>query len=61
MKTAKAQPKEPKSKTIGTVMAEKIRAEANGISNSEREELLKEGLAMIYEGCIDAKTKANIR
>jgi hypothetical protein len=31
-------------------MAEKLRAQANGLSNSEREELLKEGLAMIYGG-----------
>jgi len=42
-------------------MAEKLRAEANGISDSEREELLKEGLAMIYGGSINAKTKANRR
>jgi hypothetical protein len=61
MATAKAQAKEPKRKTVGTVMAEKLRAEANGISDSEREELLKEGLAMIYGGCINAKTKANSR
>jgi hypothetical protein len=61
MKNAKAQVKEPKGKTVGTIMAEKIRAEANGISNSEREKLLKEGLAMIYGGCINAKTKANSR
>jgi hypothetical protein len=59
--TSKAQVKEPKRKTVGTVMAEKLRAEANGISNSEREELLKEGLAMIYGGCINAKTKPNRR
>ena len=61
MTTAKAQAKEPKRKTVGTVMAEKLRAEANGISSSEREELLKEGLAMIYGGHINAKTKANSR
>ena len=56
MTTAKAQAKEPKRKTAGTVMAERLRTEANGISNSEREELLKEGLAMIYGGCSNAKT-----
>jgi hypothetical protein len=61
MTTAKAQTKEPKRKTAGTVMAEKLRAEANGISNSEREELLKEGLATIYGGHINAKTKFNSR
>jgi len=61
MTTAKAHAKEPKGKTVGTVMAEKLRAEANGMSDSEREELLKEGLAMIYGECINAKTKANSR
>ena len=61
MKTAKTQAKEPKHKTAGTVMAEKLRAEANGISDSEREELLKEGMGMIYGGCINAKTQANRR
>jgi hypothetical protein len=61
MTTAKTQAKEPKRKTVGTVMAEKLRAEANGISNSEREELLKEGLAMIYGGSTNAKIKPNSR
>jgi hypothetical protein len=61
MTTAKTQAKEPKRKTPGTVMAEKLRAEVNGISNSEREELLKEGLATIYGGCINAKTKPHSR
>ena len=61
MTTAKARAKEPKGKTVGTVMAEKLRAQANGLSHSEREELLKEGLAMIYGGCINAKTKGNSR
>jgi len=61
MTNAKAQSKEPKRKTAGTVMAEKLRAEANGISNSEREELLKEGLATIYGGSINAKTKRDSR
>jgi hypothetical protein len=57
----KARVKEPKAKTAGTVMAEKLRAEANGLSQSEREELLREGLAMIYGGSGDAKTKPNRR
>ena len=61
MITAKARAKEPKRKTVGTVMAEKLRAQANGISGAEREELLKEGMAMIYGGCINDKTKANSR
>ena len=61
MTTAKARAKEPKGKSAGTIMAEKLRAEANGLSHSEREELLKEGLAMIYGGSINAKTKANSR
>jgi hypothetical protein len=61
MKTAKAQAKEPKRKTAGTVMAEKLRAEANRISHSERQELLREGLAMIYGGRINAKTQGNSR
>ena len=61
MTTAKAQAKEPKRKTVGTVMAEKLRAEANGISDSERDELLKEGLAMVYGGCINAKAHVNRR
>lgn len=61
MTTGRPRAKEPKRKTPGTVMAEKLRAEANGISGSEREQLLKEGLAMIYEGCINAKTQANSR
>ena len=42
-------------------MAEKLRAEANGISDSEREELLNEGMAMIYGGYANAKTHANSR
>ncbi len=58
---AKSQAKEPKRKTPGTVMAEKLRGEANSISASEREELLKEGLAMIYGGRLNAKAKANSR
>ncbi len=61
MATTKAQAKEPKRKTAGTVMAEKLRAEANGISDSERDELLKEGLAMVYGGCINAKAHVNRR
>jgi hypothetical protein len=61
MATAKSQAKEPKRKTVGTVMAAKLRAEANGISGSEREELLKDGLAMIYGGRINAKTQPNSR
>ena len=61
MATAKAKAKEPKRKTVGTLMAEKLRAEANGISDSERDELLKEGLAMIYGGCINAKAYVNSR
>jgi hypothetical protein len=61
MTTAKARAKEPKRKTVGTVMAEKLRAEANGISDSEREELLQEGLAMIYRGRINAKAQTNSR
>lgn len=51
MTTAKAKAREPKGKTAGTVMAEKLRAQANGISDAEREKLLQEGLAMIYGGC----------
>jgi hypothetical protein len=61
MTTAKARAKEPKRNTVGTVMAEKLRAEANGISDSEREELVKEGLAMIYGGRINAKAQTNSR
>ena len=61
MTTAKTQAKEPKRKTVGTVMAEKLREEANGISHSEREGLLKEGLAMIYGGSVNAKTKHHSR
>jgi hypothetical protein len=55
MTTTKARAKEPKVKSAGTIMAERLRAEANGISHSEREVLLKEGLAMIYGGSINAK------
>lgn len=61
MTTAKARAKEPKRKTVGTVMAEKLRAEANGISDSERDELLKEGLAMIYGEYVNAKAHVNSR
>jgi hypothetical protein len=61
MTTTKVPAREPKRKTVGTVMAAKLRAEANGISGSERDELLKEGLATIYGGCINAKTKVNSR
>ena len=42
-------------------MAEKLRAESNRLSHAEREELLREGLAMIYEGNINAKTKPHSR
>jgi hypothetical protein len=61
MTTAKAQTKEPKKKTVGTVMAEKLRAEANGISDSEREVLLKEGLRMIYGGRRQRAQQVSIR
>jgi hypothetical protein len=37
------------------------RAESNGLSHAEREELLREGLAMIYGGNINAKTKPHSR
>ena len=57
----KTEAKEPEGKTAGTIIAEKLRAEANGISHSEREEFLKEGLARIYGGCVNAKTHANGR
>jgi len=40
--------KEPQCKSVGTVMAEKVRARANRLSDAEREKLLREGLAMIY-------------
>src|SRR5665213_4442820 len=40
MTTAKPRAKEPKAKTPGTIMAEKLRAESNGLSHAEREELL---------------------
>jgi hypothetical protein len=42
-------------------MAEKLRAEANGISNSEREELLNDGMAMIYGGHANTKAHAHSR
>jgi hypothetical protein len=61
MTTAKSRAKEPKAKTPGTIMAEKLRAESNGLSHAEREELLREGLAMIYGGNINAKTKPHSR
>jgi hypothetical protein len=61
MRTAKARAKEPKAKTPGTIMAEKLRAESNGLCPAEREELLREGLAMIYGGMINAKTKPHSR
>jgi hypothetical protein len=57
MRTAKIQAKEPKAKTAGTIMAEKLRAESNDLSPAEREKLLREGLAMIYGGNINVKTK----
>ena len=42
-------------------MAEKLRAEANGMSDAEREELLNEGMAVIYGGYANTKTHANRR
>jgi len=51
--------KEPSGKSVGTVMAEKARAQANRLSDTEREKLLREGLAMIYGGCVDAKVHAD--
>jgi hypothetical protein len=53
--------KEPQGKSVGTVMAEKARARANRCSDTEREKLLREGLAMIYGGCADAKIHADRR
>jgi hypothetical protein len=61
MTPAKAQSKGPERKTAGAVMAAKLRAEANGISDSERDELLKDGMAMIYGGCVNAKAHVRSR
>ncbi len=53
--------KEPKTKSVGTVMAENIRAELNNATDSERERLLNEGMARIYSACGNAKNHANSR
>jgi len=55
-KQSKTSAKEPKKKTAGTIMAEKLRAEVNRLSNSERAELLKQSLAMIYKGRDNSKS-----
>lgn len=60
-KQSKTRAKEPKAKSPGTLMAEKLRKEANGLSDSEREQLLNEGMAMIYGGYLNAKTHADSR
>ena len=51
--------KEPSGKSVGTVMAEKARARANRLSDTEREKLLREGLAMIYGGGVDVEVHAD--
>jgi hypothetical protein len=38
----------PEPKTVGTRIAEKARAKANGYSDVKRQQLLDRGLAMIY-------------
>jgi hypothetical protein len=49
-KTTKQQPQKTGTKSLGTVLSDKLRARANKHSDQHREESIAEGLAIIYGG-----------
>jgi hypothetical protein len=53
--------REPKTKSEGTLIAEKARVRGNQLSDAARSAYLKDGLAMIYGGGLNAKTTVNCR
>jgi hypothetical protein len=55
----KKQQKKPDQKSLGTTIAERERAKANGYSDEKRHNLLERGMAMIYGGSGHAKSPVN--
>lgn len=49
----------PETKSLGTQIAEKVRAKANGYSDEKRERLIDRGMALIYGDSGHVKSNRN--